>query len=143
MSDRSVRVRATSPVSVSGVDQREPDFSCAYEVAVPAGDTRSSEEWARVVWEGAPAPLRWFMVAGWRFVLRLRLGPLHSPDHILGWRIVDRSADVIACQLGSRFLNAHNIFRRVDGTLVWSTFVNYERPWARVIWVPVSSSTAS
>ncbi len=78
------------------------------------------------------------MLAGWRFVLRLRLGPVHSSDHILGWHIADRNIDETVCQLGSGFLTAHNIFRRVDGTFVWSTFVSYQRPRARLIWPPVS-----
>jgi hypothetical protein len=134
----SRRVRVTTPRSDSDAEPTGYDFACAYEIAVPSSDKRSSEEWARDIWEGAPAPLRWFMLAGWRFVLRLRLGPMHSPDHILGWRIVSRSADEIVCQLGSRFLDAHNSFRRVDGMFVWSTFVGYERPMARVIW-PVAS----
>jgi hypothetical protein len=137
MSDRSVRVRATS-TSHSAVAPSEHDFACAYEIAIASGDKRSSEEWARDIWEGAPPPIRWFMIAGWRLALRLRLGPLHSPDHILGWRIVARSADETVCRLGSGFLDAHNIFQRVDGTFVWSTFVTYERRGARVIWPPVS-----
>jgi Protein of unknown function (DUF2867) len=107
-------------------------------MAIASGDNRTSEQWARAIWEGAPAPLRWLMIAGWRFVLRLRLGPLDSPDHILGWRIVDRSADETVCKLGSGFLEACNVFQRVDGTFVWSTFVSYERRRARVIWPPVS-----
>ena len=78
------------------------------------------------------------MLAGWRFVLGLRLGPRPSPDHILGWRIIDRRPDEMVCQLRSSFLNAYNTFRRVDGRLVWSTFVIYERPIARLIWPPVS-----
>jgi hypothetical protein len=78
------------------------------------------------------------MLAGWRLVLRLRLGPRHSPDHVLGWRIVDRSPDETVCQLRSGFLDAHNVFRELDGMLVWSTFVTYERPIGRVIWSPVS-----
>jgi len=138
MSDRSVRVRATSPASHTAVEPSERDFACAYEIAIASGDKRSSEEWARDIWEGAPAPVRWFMIAGWRFVLRLRLGPLHSPDNILGWRIVDRSADETVCQLGSGLLDARNIFQRADGALIWSTFVSYERRGARVIWLPVS-----
>jgi hypothetical protein len=78
------------------------------------------------------------MLVGWRLVLGLRLGPRHSPDHILGWRIADRSPDETVCQLRSVFLDAHNMFRKVDGTFVWSTFVTYERPIARVIWPPTS-----
>lgn len=138
MSGRSPRVRATSPPPGSAIDAAGHDFVCAYEIPVPAGDERSSEEWARAVWEGAPAPLRWFMIVGWRFVLRLRLGPRHSQDHILGWRIVDSDADETVCRLGSRSLEACNVFRRAEGTFVWSTFVSYERPAARVIWPPVS-----
>jgi hypothetical protein len=117
---------------------QEHDFACAYAVVIAPDDNRSSEQWARAVWEEAPAPLRWFMLAGWRLVLGFRLGPRDSPDHVLGWRIVDRGPDETVCQLRSGFLNAHNTFRKVDGTFVWSTFVTYERPMARVIWPPVS-----
>jgi hypothetical protein len=78
------------------------------------------------------------MLAGWRLVLRLRLGPLHSPDHILGWLIVDRSPGETVCQLHSGFLTAHNVFGKAGGTLAWSTFVTCKRPVARVIWPVVS-----
>jgi Protein of unknown function (DUF2867) len=137
MSDRSARVRATSATDSAAFSQAS-DFACAYEVTIAAGDQRSPEQWARHIWEGAPAPLRWFMVAGWRFVLGLRLGPMRSADHVLGWRIVKRGPDVIVCALPSRLLNAHNVFRRADGTLIWSTFVSYEHWMGEVIWIPVS-----
>lgn len=137
MSDRLGRVRVTSPTA-SALDAGKFDFACGYQVAIAPGDQRSSEEWARDIWEGAPAPLRWFMLAGWRFALGLRLGPLHSPEHILGWRIEDASTDETVCQLRSKFLSAHNDFRLVDQMLIWSTFVSFERPWARIIWPPVS-----
>src|SRR6266851_873540 len=132
------RVRPTSPTTGSAAAAHHPDFACAYEIAVAPEDRRSSEQWARAAWEGSPAPLRWFMLAGWRFVLRLRLGPRGSPDHILGWHIVDRRPDETVCQLRSGFLGASNTFRLVDGRLVWSTFVTYERPIAKVLWRPVS-----
>jgi hypothetical protein len=128
----------TSPTTGSAAAPQEHDFACAYAVAIALGDHRSSEQWARAVWEGASAPLRWFMLAGWRLVLGFRLGPRHSPDHILGWRIVDRGPDETVCQLRSGFLNAHNVFRKANGTFVWSTFVTYERPVGRVIWPPAS-----
>jgi hypothetical protein len=132
------RVSPASPTTGSPVALQEYDFACAYQVAVAPDDNRSSEQWARALWEGAPGVLRWFMLVAWRLVLGLRLGPLHSPDHILGWRIIDRDPDETVCQLRSGFLNAHNTFRKVDGTLVWSTFVDYERPLAWVIWPPAS-----
>lgn len=131
-------MRPTAPTTGSAAAPQEHDFACAYELVVAPEDRRSPEQWARAAWEGAPAPLRWLMVAGWRLVLGFRPGPQHSPDHILGWRIIDRGPDEIVCQLRSRFLNAHNMFRKVNGTLVWSTFVTYERPIARAIWLPAS-----
>jgi hypothetical protein len=78
------------------------------------------------------------MVAGWRFVLGLRLGPRPSQDHILGWQIVERDPDRTVCQLHSILLTARNTFRKADGRFTWSTFVTYERPIARIIWPPVS-----
>jgi hypothetical protein len=116
----------------------EYGFACAYKVAIAPGDERPAEQWARDIWEGAPTPLRWFMIVGWRYVLRLRVGPLTSPDHILGWRIAERGADEIVCRLESGFLSADNVFQRGDDTFVWSTFVGYERRGARIIWLPVS-----
>jgi hypothetical protein len=69
---------------------------------------------------------------------RTPLGPRSSPDHILGWRIVEQRPDETVCQLRAWFLNAYNTFLCVDGRLVWSTFVRYERSVARVVWPPVS-----
>jgi Protein of unknown function (DUF2867) len=137
MSDGSAHVRATAPMGSTPVSQAS-DFACAYEVTIAPGDKRSSEQWARAIWEGAPGPLRWFMLAGWRFVLGLRLGPMRSPDHVLGWHIVNRSPDEIVCELPSRLLNAQNVFLRANQTLIWSTFVSYEHWLGEVIWLPVS-----
>lgn len=137
MTNAAGSVYPASPAG-SAVVPQDYDFACAYGTAIAAGDDRSSGQWARAAWEGAPAPLRWFMLAGWRLVLGFRLGPPHSPDHILGWRIVRGGPDETVCHLRSGFLSAHNTFRKTDGSLVWSTFVSYERPVARVIWPPVS-----
>ena len=137
MAKRPGQVRRSSNSGSTGESQ-DSDFACAYEVTVLPGDHRSSEQWARAAWEGASAPLRWFMLAGWRFVLGLRLGPRGSEDHVLGWQIIGRRPDETVCQLSSTFLSATNTFRLVDGTFIWSTFVTYKRPRARVIWPPVS-----
>lgn len=131
-------MHSTLPATGSPTVPKAYNFACAYEVAVAAGDNRSSEQWGRAVWEGAPAPLRWLMLLGWRLVLRLRIGPLRSADHILGWRIVDRGPNETVCQLRSGFLDAYNTFCKVDESFRWSTFVVYERRTARVIWPPVS-----
>lgn len=138
MSDAPLRARQAPVTAADDFPGQAADFACAYEIEIAPGDERSSEQWARAAWEGAPLFLRWLMIAGWRFVLGLRLGPRPSRDHILGWRIAERHRDATVCQLGSAFLNATNTFRRADGRLVWTTVVAYDRPIARVIWPPVS-----
>lgn len=66
----------------------EANYVDAFEVGAPAGGVHSPEQWARAALEGAPQPLRLFIVFGWRVVLGFRLGPQASADHILGWRVV-------------------------------------------------------
>lgn len=138
VTDAVGRVRPALPAAGPPAGMRQPDFACTYVVALAPGDTRSSEQWARTVWEEAPAPLRLVMLAGWKLVLRLRLGPRHSPDHILGWRITARDPDRTECRLDSPFLSAGNVFRTSGGRLAWSTFVTYDRPAARLIWPPAA-----
>ena len=128
------RVRRASPVSCVQLPGERPSFVCAYATDVVPGDERSSEEWARQLWEGAPAPLRWLMTTGWRRVLRLELDSESSPDHVLGWPIIERGSDNTVCGSRSSFLTAFNTFARQDAQMVWSTYVFYDRPIARLLW---------
>ena len=127
-------VRRVAPRSPAPIDA---GWSCGYAAVVPA-DTRSAEEWARAVWEGAPAALRLLMVAGWRLVLRLKLGPRSDDGHVLGWTITNRSPDQVVVEAVSPLLTAQNTFLRDGDRIVWSTFVRYERGVARLVWLPVS-----
>lgn len=67
----------------------DPDYSAGFEVSLGAQE-RPPEQWARITFEDAPLALRWFVVLGWKTILGLRLGPLRSPDHVLGWEDPDR-----------------------------------------------------
>ena len=133
-------VRACPPVPLSSdrLGGRTPDFACAVEMAPAPGLDPYSLRWARAAWEGSPAALRWFLVAGWRFVLGLRLGPLDSPGHVLGWSIEQADPDETICHQASWFLEAYNAFRVSAGGVTWTTTVLYRHPMARVIWPPVS-----
>lgn len=138
MTRRSYLVRPAAPVPPANPPLRPASFACAYATDLPPGDGRSSEDWARQVWEGAPAWLRWFMVFGWRAVLRLQLVPAQLPNQILGWRITEQAPDRTVCQSHSSFLSAYNTFISRDGEFVWSTIVFYDRPIARLLWPPAS-----
>lgn len=132
----SVRRARPQPSVTIALDSA--DFACAYGVATAPDDARSAQQWARAAWEDGPAPLRWLMLAGWRLILRFQLGPRRSPDHVLGWQIVEDRPDKTECHSRSPFLDAANVFQLVGDRLVWSTLVVYEGRIARVIWPPVA-----
>jgi hypothetical protein len=98
--------------------------------------TRTPVQWARAVFEGAPAALCWFLVFGWRRVLGLKLGPRTSTGHVLGWAIED--GDLVpgsaALTAESRFLRATNVVIVEASHVTWVTLVHYSTAAARPLW---------
>lgn len=115
-----------------------PDYTDSFAADLPAGETRSPEQWARAVFEGAPLLLRWFLVVGFRFGLGMRLGPRSSPDHVLGWKIVARESESITVEARSWCLTSRLVFATAESRLTQSTYVSYDRPIAVVLWPPVA-----
>jgi hypothetical protein len=114
------------------------DYTDSFEAEDARGDDRSPEQWARAVFEGAPTPMRWFLVAGFRFGLGLRFGPRRSPQHVLGWAIVERGTSSLTLEARSWLLTSRLVFQTEGSRLTQSTLVRYDRPIAAVIWPPVS-----
>jgi hypothetical protein len=113
-------------------------YADSFAAEIPAGETRSPEQWARAVFEGAPLPLRWLLVVGFRFGLGLRLGPRSSPDHVLGWRIVATEPDSVTLEARSWCLTSRLVFDVGESRLTQSTYVSYDRRIAAVLWPPVA-----
>jgi deazaflavin-dependent oxidoreductase (nitroreductase family) len=105
---------------------------------------RSAESWIRRIFEDAPASLRWFLLVGWR-VLGARLGPLHSPDYVLGWRIDANEPTWIRLSVEWRIGLSADLVLSVDGSAVTlSTFVQHHNRVARYAWatlVPIHHVT--
>jgi hypothetical protein len=114
------------------------DYTDSFEAGLVPGDRRSPEQWARAVFEGAPRPIRWLLVAGFRFGLGLRFGPRASAEHVLGWAIVERAHDSVTVQAQSWFLTSRLVFRTDGSRGAQSTFVRYDRPIAALLWPPVA-----
>jgi hypothetical protein len=112
----------------------DPSYTYACEITASATDSRSAEQWARAVFEGAPRLLRWFIVAGWIGGLGLRLGPRRSPAHVLGWKIVSRTPTTIVLGVESFVLSARLVVQVGDSQIVHATFVRYRRRPARILW---------
>jgi hypothetical protein len=112
------------------------NYAAAFALTTDTAETRTSLEWARAVFEGAPAALRWCMVFGWRRALGLKLGPRPSDDHVLGWAVAkgDLVAGSTELLAESRFLRARNIVMVEPSTVTWVTFVHYSHAVARLLW---------
>ncbi|WP_252395473.1 DUF2867 domain-containing protein [Streptantibioticus parmotrematis] len=119
---------------VTEQDRLPPHYTSAFAVPVAAEDSRSPEQWARAVFEEAPAAVRWSMVTGWRLTLRLRLGSAGSPDHVLGWHVAGPGPRTITLTAPSPLITARNVVV-VDATRVtWVTLVRHDHPLARWVW---------
>jgi hypothetical protein len=114
------------------------NYTDSFEAEFATADDRSPEQLARAVFEGAPRSVRWLLLAGWRFVLGLRLGPRPSPEHVLGWAIVERGPESVTLELRSWFLTSRLVFRIGESRATQATFVRYDRPIAVAIWPAVS-----
>ncbi|WP_328609601.1 nitroreductase/quinone reductase family protein [Amycolatopsis sp. NBC_00345] len=109
----------------------EPDFTSTVDIARPDGDERTAEQWARAVWEDAPAPVRAFLRAGWAYLgLRVR----RAPGRVFGWTVVESTPETVVLEAPSSLMAARNVVH-VDGARVrWTTTVSYRRPVARLLW---------
>jgi len=115
----------------------KPDYADSFVITSDATTGRSAEVWMRRVFEGAPPALRWCMLAGWRLALRFRPGPRRSPQHILGWKIVNSMSDVVILERCSALVTAHLLLQATEARLVWATFVRYNHRAARRVWTVV------
>ncbi|MFE0766493.1 DUF2867 domain-containing protein [Streptomyces smyrnaeus] len=115
-------------------------YMSAYEVPAPDARSATPEQWGRATFEGAPAPVRGFLGMGWTQVLRLRLGPRSSHDHILGWHLSgpvstqDDDFDSLVLEGHSGLVATYNIVMVKSAAVVWATAVHFRKPAGRVVW---------
>lgn len=115
-------------------------YTSAYEAAAPGARSATPEEWGRATFEGAPAPVRTLLVFGWTQVLRLRLGPRASREHILGWHLSgplstqDDTFDSLVLEGHSAIVATYNIVMVMDASVMWATAVHFRRPVGNLLW---------
>jgi hypothetical protein len=114
------------------------DYTDCFEVPVATTDDRTPEQWARAVFEDAPRSMRWFLLVGFRYGLNLRLARRTSPEHVLGWAIVDREPDSLTIESRSWYLTSRLLFQTKPARVTLSTYVRYDKPIAKVLWPPIS-----
>lgn len=113
------------------------DYQSAFSVAVSPHDSRPAEAWARQMYEAAPHPERLFVWYGWK-ALTARLGPFPSEDHVLGYRIRERRADLIRFSVEWRLGLHCDLVLYLDGsTATLVTFVRTPTRVAKIVWPAV------
>jgi hypothetical protein len=111
------------------------DYADAFEIDLPAAEPRSPEQLFRAALDNADWLQRWVPIVH-RHMLRFRLGPRSSAEHILGWRIVSSDPDVIHLQASGPLIRGVIVGRRTKrSTAMFTTFVFYvRRVPARIVW---------
>ena len=99
---RARRVPVVADETLIGRDSY--DYADAFEIRLRESDARSAEEFARCALEEPPWPVRGTVWIAHRYLLRLRLGPPSSPDHLFGWKILTSQPDVIHLEAVSPLL---------------------------------------
>jgi hypothetical protein len=129
---RRAQVAAQDALLVGG----HYDYADAFEIEVPKGDTRTPEQAFRAAVPHGPSGL---VPLVHRLVLRFRLGPLVSPDHFIGWRVVSSDSEIIHLEADGPLMRGIIVGRRADpSTAVLTTFVVYvRRAPARIVWALV------
>lgn len=124
---------AVEPANAVGALPRS-GCAVAFELSLPAAGDRSPEQWARAVWEQAPALVRRLLLIGWRAGLGLRLGPLNTPAHVLGWALTSATGQAAVLDARSRLMTARNVVELRDRGVRWTTFVRFDRRPAAALW---------
>jgi hypothetical protein len=133
MARRARRVKPAEDVDAEdGLASR--DYASSFAVDCPGAGARSPEQWARATLEGAPRILRWFLLFGWKNVLRLQLEPERSAGNVMGWTIRTTTPDALTLDVHSSLLTARKVLKVDHDRLTLTTLVRYERRRGRLIW---------
>jgi hypothetical protein len=131
------RARRVCPESLDlPVDVAGADYVDAFELARDQQDGRSPEEQARLALEESPLPIRESIRFIHRFILRLRLAPRGTPDHVFGWRIVESTEDFCRLEAESPLASGTILgFREEPATARVVTAIRFQHPSAgRAVW---------
>jgi hypothetical protein len=117
----------------------EADYTDVFEVPILHGDVRTAEQMFRDALgdrPGAFGSLVWWIHA---HVLRFRLGPHSSPDHIIGWLILRSDHDEMVLTTRGPLMCGELTLRRQDGVrAMLITRVHYcHQIAARTVWFVV------
>lgn len=136
------RVRNTAQKALServGAGGAEADYADVFEVPIHPGDFRTAEQAFRDALGDEPGALGNLVLWIHRHILRFRLGPYSSPEHVIGWPIMHSDHDEIVLATGGPLMRAQLTLRREDGRrAILTTRLHFcHHTAARTVWAMV------
>lgn len=130
------RVAASALAEERQTGEAAADYVDVFEVPIAAGDARTAEQAFRDGLGDRPGGRGKLVLWIHRHVLRLRLGPARSPDHLIGWRIVRSDPDELVLAACGPLMRGELTLRRQDARrAVLTTRLHYRRRLAaRAVW---------
>ncbi|HEY1689491.1 MAG TPA: hypothetical protein VGF95_11590 [Solirubrobacteraceae bacterium] len=99
---------------------------------------RTPEQLIHAALDGLPHSLLVLVPFIQRVFLGLRLKLRPSPDHLLGWKVADRSDNWVRIEAASWFLTGHVVMHLDEKQVSFASFIRYDRWPAAVVWPPIS-----
>lgn len=140
MSDTTAKARRTDVQSGDPlIADHRYDYADAFEIDIDPDDPRTAEEFTRDALERAPVVIRETVRVAWGQLLRFRLGPHPSADHVLGMGIRSSGPDALGLGADGPLLAATLVVRRTpESRVVIATYISYVRPRpAWLVWAAV------
>ncbi|MGO9034241.1 MAG: hypothetical protein ACLQI9_21895, partial [Mycobacterium sp.] len=135
---RLVVRRMLKRIAATALSGTEADYTDVFDAPILHGDVRTAEQALRDAVGDEPGAGGSLVLWIHRRVLRLRLGPYSSPDHIIGWPIVRSDRDEIVLTAGGPLMRGQLTLRRQDGRATLITRVHYRHKIAaRTVWAMV------
>jgi Protein of unknown function (DUF2867) len=136
------RVKNTATTALAErarTDETEADYADVFEVPIHPGDFRTAEQAFRDALGDEPGALGSLVLWIHRHVLRFRLGPYSSPEHVIGWPIMHSDHDEIVLATGGPLMRAQLTLRRENGRrAILTTRLHYRHSTAaRTVWAMV------
>jgi hypothetical protein len=115
------------------------DYADAFEIPIGGADSRTAEETFRDGLGAEPGAGGRLVLWIHRHVLRFRLGPFTSADHVIGWKIVHSEPDHFMLTTdGSLMRGQLAMSRRADRHAVLTTQLFFRHDaTARIVWAVI------
>jgi hypothetical protein len=120
-------------------DTTEADYTDVFEVPILHGDLRTAEQALRDALGNEPGALGALVCWIHHHILRFRLGPYSSPEHVIGWPIISSDHDEIVLATCGPLMRGELTLLRQDGRrAILTTRVHYcHKTAARTVWAIV------